>query len=175
VTVAVNYKEWPRVVVTIPDASNPFEVELYFAHAGVNPAFLGFRAIAPDDGIEIGDERDLEPAQFARLARWLPMYIRYARAEIEWKHGDAARALEMLRTEAGKTRRGLSDKFYKDIAAEYEALVQEGDPHPLKSIAAKRPVHKSRASRWVKEARSRGYITDEVTGKNTVNGASRLR
>jgi len=156
VTVAVNYKEWPRVVVTIPDASNPFGVELYFAHAGDNPAFIGFRAIAPDDGVE----RDLGPAQFARLARWLPMYIDYARAEIEWNRGDAARALEMLRTEAGKSRRGLSDKFYMEIAAEYEALVQEGDPHPIKSMAAKRPVHKSRASRWVKEARSRGYITE---------------
>ena len=94
------------------------------------------------------------------------MYIDYARAELDWQDGDTAKALERLRTEAGKNRRGLPDKFYREIASEYDDLLQAGDPHPIKTIAAKRPAHKSRASRWVKEARARGYI-----GEKGENGA----
>jgi hypothetical protein len=41
---------------------------------------------------------------------------------------------------------------------EYVDLIKSGDPHPLKTMAEKRPVDKSRASRWVSKARNLGYI-----------------
>jgi hypothetical protein len=158
--IEVDYKNWPRVRVTVRDLRNPWPLVLFFAHAGDSPAFLGFEVLAENTDVEIGHEEGLEPGSFARLARTLPMYVDYARAEIEWKSGDREKALEALRTEAGKGRRGLPPSFYRGIAAEYEQLVLRGDPHPIKSIAEARPVHKSRASRWITEARRRGYISD---------------
>lgn len=153
---------WPPVRVSIPDESYPFALTLFFAHLGDSPAFLGFETICNDDrDVPLGEEAGLQPAEFARLARNLPRYVDYARASIEWEWGDRDRALETLRKEAGKTRRGLPDRFYREIAAEYEQLLRDGDPHPLKTIADARPVHKSRASRWVKEARQRGYISEK--------------
>lgn len=158
--IAVN-EAWPRVRVTVRDSRNPWPLTLFFAHAGDAPAFLGFEILAEqEEGREIGAEGALDPRSFARLARTLPMYVDYARAEIEWKHGDRGRALEALRTEAGKSRRGLPDKFYREIAGRYEKLVADGNPHPIKTIADDTPVHKSAASRWVKEARRRGYISE---------------
>jgi hypothetical protein len=152
--VDVNSKRWPAVEVTIPDSSNRFALVIFFAHLGEDAAFLGFEVTCEDD-------EGLDPRSFARLARNLPMYVDYARAMSVWKQGkheDRIRALEALRREAGKSRRGLPDTFYREIAAEYEALVEADDPHPIKTIAEARPVDKSRASRWVTEARDRGYI-----------------
>ena len=79
-----------------------------------------------------------------------------APTQLEWG-AHRQRAVEALRG-AGKSRRGLSDTFFREIASEYLQLIEGGDPHPIKTIADKRPVHKSRASRWVREARDRGYI-----------------
>jgi hypothetical protein len=153
VVIESDSKRWPQVEVTIPDDSNPFVLVLFFAHLGVAPSFLGFEVIT-DDG-------ELDPRSFARLARTLPMYVDYARACIELEYGDRETAVEALRAEAGKSRRGLPDRFYQEIADEYWELVAKGDPHPIKTMAQARPVDKSRASRWVKEARERGYITDK--------------
>jgi hypothetical protein len=41
-------------------------------------------------------------------------------------------------------------------------LLAAGEPHPIKTIAANQHVDKSRASRWVKEARARGYIDEQA-------------
>ena len=155
-----DYERWPRVRATIHDSRNPWPLVLFFAHLGESPAFLGFQVLAeePEPKVEIGTEESLDAKSFARLARTLPMYVDYARAEIEWRHGDRARAMEALR-EAGKSRRGLPGTHYESIGADYDELVRHGDPHPIKSIAGKYFVDKSRASRWVKEARVRGYIT----------------
>jgi len=156
-----DYRRWPRCRVTVYDSENPWPLMLAFAHIGDAPAFLGFEVLAEkDEMVDIGNEQSLDPKSFARLARMLPMYVEYALAEIEWKSGDKVKALEALR-DAGKSRRGLPDKFYEEIGAEYLSRVAKGDPHPIKSIADERPVHKSRASRWVSEARRRGYITTE--------------
>ena len=157
--VNVDYGTWPRVRVTVRDSRNPWPLVLFFAHAGDSPAFLGFEVLADDPSVEMGTEQSLDPKSFARLARTLQMYVDYAQAEIEWDRGDRAHALEALR-EAGKSRRGLPDKFYEAIGTEYNELVRRGDPHPIKSIAMNHgPLHKSRASRWVAEAKRRGYVS----------------
>jgi len=147
-------KRWPPIEVEIPDSSNAFRLVLYFAHLGADAPFLGFQ-VAADEATDVG----LDPQAFAQLASSLPRYIAYARAFVEWRD-DWPALVEALRLEAGKTRRGLPDTFYRLIAAEYDARLAAGERHPIKAIAAARPVDKSRASRWVKEARNRGYIED---------------
>ena len=49
--------------------------------------------------------------------------------------------------------RGLTDEFFKTIAEEYQAFVDEGEPHPVKAIGENHHVTISAASRWIKEAR----------------------
>lgn len=86
----------------------------------------------------------------------MPHYVSYARAEIGWKWADSAKAIETLRAETGT--RGLPDRLYRAVASEYRDLIANDDPHPIKTIAERRPVDKSRASRWVSEARRRGHL-----------------
>ena len=140
-----------RVAVKIADSSNPFELNLYFEHAGRDAPFVRF-TVDPD-----GLDGDLAPAAFGRLARNLPAYVTYARAQIAWDHGDADAAVEALRR-AGTSPRGFPDSFYREVGDEYRRLVAAGDPHPVKSLTIKWPADKSRASRWKKEAERRGYI-----------------
>jgi hypothetical protein len=96
-----------------------------------------------------------------RLMPGLPLYVSYARAAMAWRWGDAGRALTALR-ELGATRRGHKDDFYRAVAELHTALVDQGEPHPVKALAAMQPVDISTASRWVKEARQRGYLKAEV-------------
>lgn len=155
----VDDDRWPRVRVTLTDPRNPWPLILSFAHTGSEPTFIGFEVLAEQHDGGIGENAGLDPASFKRLARTLPMYVDYARGEIQWQYGDRAQALTALR-EAGRGRRGLPDRFYREVAADYIQRIGEGDPHPIKSIAEARPADKSQASRWVKEARERGYIPE---------------
>jgi len=160
-------KRWPPVRGLIAQESRDgWRLILYFAHVGDDPALVGFEVLAEEDralqDVVVTEGQGLDPASFAQLARTLPMYVDLARAELMWDRGDRAEALEKLRTDVGRGRRGLPDKHYREIAAEYMQLVRDDDPHPAKTIAERRPVHKSRASRWVAEARRRGYITEEA-------------
>jgi hypothetical protein len=140
-----------HVAVTIVDGSNPFELKLYFEHAGRDAPFVRFTV----DADAVADE--LDPAAFARLARNLPAYVKYALAEIAWDQGDADAAVEAVRR-AGTSPRGFPDSFYREVATEYRRLVAAGDPHPVKSLTMRWPADKSRASRWKKEAERRGYL-----------------
>jgi hypothetical protein len=91
----------------------------------------------------------------------LPRYLRLAKAEVAGWHGDAAGAIRGLR-DAGNTRRGLSDNFYRRIAQEYQELVEAGEKYPVKTLAAMQPVHISTASRWITEAKRRGLIAADT-------------
>jgi hypothetical protein len=62
----------------------------------------------------------------------------------------------------GATRRGLDADFYKLVAESYKALVAEGEEHPVKALAEMQPVDISTASRWIKEARRRGFIREKA-------------
>jgi hypothetical protein len=100
-----------------------------------------------------------QPFEPWRLMPRLPLYLQYARASLAHKNDDATGALRALRqiTAAG---RGLSDDFLRLVAESYKALVAEGEPYPVKALAEMQPVDKSTASRWIKEARARGFIAD---------------
>ncbi len=111
-------------------------------------------------------ELRLEPDDGTRFEPWrlvprLPLYLQYARATLAHRHDDVSAALRALR-ELGATRRGLGDDFYSLVAQSYEALVAEGERHPVKALAEMQPVDISTASRWIKEARGRGLIKEEV-------------
>jgi hypothetical protein len=97
-----------------------------------------------------------------RLVPRLSLYMQYARAVVAWRREDARAALRALR-KAGSMDRGLSHDFYAGIAAEYESLVTEGERYPIKALAATYGVDKSTASRWVRGARDRNLIPEEVS------------
>lgn len=102
-------------------------------------------------------EEQLEPKVLRRFAPQSPLYLQYARAAIQVKREDMRSALLGLRA-VGATRRGLGADFFKIIATNYEALIAEGEPHPVTALAAMHSVTISSASRWIKEAKQRGLI-----------------
>jgi hypothetical protein len=104
--------------------------------------------------IEPPPSGQFEPWQ---LAPRLPLYVKYARAAMLWDDGAAVNALRALR-DAGATRRGLSDDFYRRIADSYETIQAAGERYPVKTIAELNNVVISTASRWITEARRRGYL-----------------
>jgi hypothetical protein len=57
----------------------------------------------------------------------------------------------------GGPGRALPDQHYQLLGVEYKVRVEAGDPHPVKTIAARHGVKISTASKWLKEARRRGY------------------
>jgi hypothetical protein len=104
----------------------------------------------------------LTPAAGGAFEPWqlipkLPRRVQYARACLARREGDIESALSAFREE-GKTRRGLSDDFYRVVAEEYAALVAEGEPHPIKALAKLKSADKSTVSRWVSAARARGLL-----------------
>jgi hypothetical protein len=89
----------------------------------------------------------------------LANYLQYARAALARDDGRAADALGALRT-LNSTRRGLDDEFLRAVALAYKALVAEGEPYPVKTLAEMQSVVKSTASRWITAARARGYLKE---------------
>jgi hypothetical protein len=109
----------------------------------------------------------LEPRVLRRFAPQADVYVAYARAAMRVLKPDATSEenWERLRGAADALRaiggpgRGHSDAFYRQIATQYDALVSEGEPHPIKTIGEINHATISASSRWVKEARRRGHIT----------------
>jgi hypothetical protein len=92
-----------------------------------------------------------------RLLPQLPHHVQYARASLAHRPEDVVAALRALR-QLGKTRRGLSDDYLRFIAEQYESLVAEGEPYPIKALAELHRADKSTVSRWVSAARRRGLL-----------------
>jgi hypothetical protein len=105
------------------------------------------------------DSAELEPRAVRQFAPQAPLYVQYARAAMTEDDDAWIGSLQALR-EIGATRRGLGDEFFKIVAQSYRALVDEDEPHPVKALAEMHHVVISTASRWIKEARRRGYIDD---------------
>jgi len=117
--------------------------------------------LLPAEGTET-----LEPRALRQFAPQAELYLAYARAAMRWfdpkqppqkRQSQLYGAANALRQIAGPGR-GLSDRFFQAIATEYRALVDEGEPHPVKTIAKGHHVTISAASRWVGEARRRGHL-----------------
>lgn len=109
----------------------------------------------------------LEPRVLRRFAPRAEVYLAYARAAMrifdvsrETRRDDFLNAAETLRTIGGPGR-GLSDQFYRNVAEHHATLIDEGEPHPIKTIGEAHNATISAASRWVKEARRRGYIREK--------------
>jgi hypothetical protein len=115
------------------------------------------------------DTEKLEPRILRQFAPQAELYLAYARsamrvlkpvktAEKHQEKWDRLRdSAEALREIAGPGR-GLTDEFYRAIAREHDALVEGGEPHPIKTLGENHHVTISAASRWVKEARRRGFM-----------------
>jgi hypothetical protein len=112
------------------------------------------------------DAEAIEPRALRRFAPQAEKYLAYARAamrifgpegtpESRWE--DFRGAGQALREIAGPGR-GLSDEFYVTIATNYNALIEGGEPFPVKALSEIHHVTISAASRWVKGARERGLI-----------------
>lgn len=115
----------------------------------------------------------LEPRVLRRIAPQAELFLAFARSamrllappdadgkfNVEKRWATWSASADALR-EHGKTRRGLSDRFYRTIADQYTTLVAEGEPNPVKTLAEIHYVSISAASRWLKEARRRGYVKE---------------
>ena len=142
---------------------------------------------APGDLYGEGDVREvwirpdvepLEPRVLRRIAPAAELYLAFARSSmrllappdeegkfnVEERWATMRASADALR-ELGRTRRGLSDRFYETIADQYATLIAEGERHPVKRLAAIHHVTISAASRWVTGARARGYVSDTNGGQ----------
>jgi len=118
------------------------------------------------------DTKTLEPRVLRQFAPQAELYLAFARAAMrKWwpeespdtRRKNLAAAADALRQIAGPGR-GLTDEFYRTIATSYEALIAEGEAHPVKTLSENNHVTISAASRWVKEARRRGYLPEKARG-----------
>ncbi len=112
------------------------------------------------------DDDELTPRALRRFAPSAEVYLQFARSAMrifgpdddpetrQNKLRDAAKALQEL----SGPGRGHTDAFYRRIAESYRALVEGGEPHPVKALSEIHQQTISAASRWIKEARSRGFI-----------------
>jgi hypothetical protein len=116
------------------------------------------------------DTKTLEPKVLRQFAPQAELYLAFARAAMrrwwpeqsaEIRHENLAASATALRQIAGPGR-GLTDEFYRTIATTYKALVAEGEPHPVKALSEINHVSISAASRWVTEARRRGYVPEKA-------------
>jgi hypothetical protein len=115
------------------------------------------------------DSKPLQPRVLRQFAPRAELYLAYARSAmrilrpeetVEGRRGkweSFRNSAEALREIAGPGR-GLPPEFYKSIGEEHRALVTEGEPHPVKTLGENHHVTISAASRWLKEARRRGYV-----------------
>jgi hypothetical protein len=134
------------------------ELQLFFEeYAGEAP--LREVRVLPDDG----DEAAVELRVLRRLMPQADLYLALARAAIRWDYEDLEGAVKALR-EVGRPGRGLPDDFYRAIAESYASLVAEGEPHPVKALGEKHHGSISAASRWLKEARRRGFVPPKEEG-----------
>ena len=106
------------------------------------------------------DDKELTPTALRSFMPRSALYVQYARASITFEDSDTLREMLLSLREVGATRRGLPTEFYRVVARSYDSLMQEGEQHPVKALAAMHHVTISAASRWIKEARRRGYIEE---------------
>lgn len=112
------------------------------------------------------DTAELTPRALREFAKHADTYVAYARAAVRilGPDGTAEERWNKLRgttdalREIGGPGRGHDDEFYKQIAAQYLALVDGDEPHPVKTLGEMNHIQISGASRWITEARRRGFL-----------------
>jgi hypothetical protein len=95
-------------------------------------------------------------SQYFRLARSHMALLGSDEGTPEERFERFYQALEPFRKVAGPGR-ALGDPFYRLLGEQYKGLVESEYPHPVKTLADIHQVKISTASKWLKEARRRGY------------------
>lgn len=123
---------------------------------------LGVQASAPLGGLTA---RALHAVRLGQHPRYLREVVRF----LSEKYGpDAFRPEGSLAalglapaTERPRARRefGRPDRFYAELAREYDRLVKSKSRHPNAEIAARRREPVARITGWLHEARARGVLT----------------
>lgn len=117
------------------------------------------------------DGEELTPRVLRRLAPDSDTYLAFARSAMRI-FGDPAEMTPQERWERfrastdalralGGPGRGYPPEFYARISTTYRAIVDGGEPHPVKALAEKHHVTISAASRWIKETRRRGLLPEK--------------
>jgi hypothetical protein len=115
------------------------------------------------------DVKQLEPRVLRQFAPQAELYLAFARSAMrllgpvgtpESRYDTWRSTAEALREISGPGR-GLTDEFYVRIAENYRALIDGGEPYPIKALSEIHHVTISAASRWVKEARRRGLLPQQ--------------
>jgi hypothetical protein len=142
--------EWPHGRLEVAIKHRGLELRLFYADKSSEADPVEIRLLP--DGSET-----LDPKVLRSFAPQTELYLASARAAIRWRQEDLYGAIEALRA-VGKPGRGHGDPFYRAIAEHYNALVAEGERYPVKTLGEIHHVTISAASRWLKEARRRGYL-----------------
>lgn len=163
-----------RSTVTLREAGTPWPIKFHFL-AVPDPKTPGESELV-NVGFEIGEEwtpymgdpdsasapaletpEPLDTITIQRIVANYGLYLQTARNTLIVSEPEGlANAIRRLRG-AGKKPARLTDDFYRLIAAEYDAQ-REAGLSPGKELAAKYQIHPSAVSRWISEARRRGYI-----------------
>lgn len=160
----------PRVRVTIREPGTPWPIRFYFLQ--LENAETGEPSTV-NVGFEIGEHFDhadsvehlepLDPVTVVRVTSQYGAYLRAAEASVTLNQLATAEALKTLRGPGRKPAR-LTDDFYRRVAADFEQRKAAGSSRPVSDLAATQYVDKGTASRWLKEARRRGYIKEAQDG-----------
>jgi len=156
----------PRRSATFRDVGLAQPLTLHFLLIGDTdtPGDFEMRCV----GLELGEAVTMDEAGLAtpeltsstvrRIAARFPHWQELARAHLNFSpepsHHDAVKRVKPARLDAD---------WFRMVAAEYQRHVDDGEPAPVTTIAAAYNVDVSTASRWVKKARERGLIKDEVS------------
>jgi hypothetical protein len=129
--------------------------------------FEGRTGDAPLIELRIGPEkgRGLEPTKAKEFVPRIEDYVAVARAALEWDLDAVREAAEVLR-QAARPGRGHSPDFFRLIAIDYKNLVAAGEKAPVKALGKRHHVEISAASRWLTEARRRGYLPPKEAKSN---------
>jgi hypothetical protein len=165
-----------RTTVEIEEPGTPWPIRFHFVHwddseTGASGLVnVGFE-IGREFGVEPGVSRALleeelepiDPVTLQRIAGNYGAYLQVALSALTIKNEGMTGALRLLRGPGAKPAR-LTDDFYRLVASDYEARRAAGEPHLVKALSKAHHVTPGAASRWVKEARRRGYIDAKEGG-----------
>jgi len=159
----------PRIAVTLQEAGTPWPIRFYFLNISddEHPEHREYLHVGFELGEHFASERGtplvplaeepepLDPIAVQRIASNYASYLEVARHAIVLDQEGMTGAIQRLRP--GRKPARLTDDFYRLIADDFRAR-REVTSAPLKELAAAQHVDISTASRWVKEARRRGYL-----------------
>ena len=151
-----------NVQVEILENGCPWPIVFHFATVKEDDGSLSYKNVGfelrragetIDETTAIDDVPAIDSEALERIALNYERYLRTARAVIDWDQPQVDREMLELRR-AGRTRRGLSDEFYRRVWADYTAHVRNrGERGAIAAIARAHQSHPSTASRWIARAR----------------------